>query len=46
MDESTFETFEEELGQPLPEVSPPKPLRAARTGGRAGTEKTFHTVCP
>nr|XP_055059771.1 uncharacterized protein LOC129443294 isoform X1 [Misgurnus anguillicaudatus]XP_055059772.1 uncharacterized protein LOC129443294 isoform X1 [Misgurnus anguillicaudatus] len=35
MDESTFETFEEELGQPLPEVSPPKPLRAARTGGRA-----------
>lgn len=35
MDESTFETFEEELGQPLQEVSPPKPLRAARTGGRA-----------
>ncbi|KAI7809986.1 uncharacterized protein LOC130553881 [Triplophysa rosa] len=35
MDESTFETFEDELGQPLKDVSPPKPLRTARTGGRA-----------
>ncbi|XP_016320258.1 uncharacterized protein LOC107671801 isoform X2 [Sinocyclocheilus anshuiensis] len=35
MDESTFETFEEELGKPLQEVPPQKPIRQARTGGRA-----------
>ncbi|KAG1932112.1 uncharacterized protein LOC120471362 isoform X2 [Pimephales promelas] len=35
MDESTFETFEEELGKPVQDVPPPKPLRQARTGSRA-----------
>ncbi|KAA0719599.1 hypothetical protein E1301_Tti021464 [Triplophysa tibetana] len=35
MDESAFETFEDELGQPLRDVFPPKPLRTARTVGRA-----------
>ncbi|XP_062844065.1 uncharacterized protein LOC134302786 [Trichomycterus rosablanca] len=30
MDESTFETFDEELGTPLKDVSPPKPLRQTR----------------
>ncbi|XP_036412210.1 ATP-binding cassette sub-family F member 1 isoform X2 [Colossoma macropomum] len=30
MDESTFETFEEELGTPLQDVHPQKPLRQAR----------------
>ncbi|KTG26666.1 hypothetical protein cypCar_00043821 [Cyprinus carpio] len=35
MDESTFETFEEELGKPLEDVPPQKPVRQARTGGRA-----------
>lgn len=41
MDESTFETFEEELGTPLQEVPPPKPIRQAR---RSGTreKKTCH----
>ncbi|XP_016352453.1 uncharacterized protein LOC107696554 isoform X2 [Sinocyclocheilus anshuiensis] len=34
MDESTFETFEEELGKPLQEVPPQKPVRQTRTGGR------------
>ncbi|XP_016391353.1 uncharacterized protein LOC107726323 isoform X2 [Sinocyclocheilus rhinocerous] len=35
MDESTFETFEEELGKPLQEVPPQKPVRQTRTEGRA-----------
>ncbi|XP_026133466.1 uncharacterized protein LOC113112269 isoform X1 [Carassius auratus] len=35
MDESTFETFEEELGKPLQEVPPQKPFRQVRTGGKA-----------
>ncbi|XP_073705978.1 uncharacterized protein [Garra rufa] len=35
MDESTFETFEEELGKPLQEVPPQKPIRQVRTGARA-----------
>ncbi|XP_043112792.1 uncharacterized protein LOC122357451 isoform X2 [Puntigrus tetrazona] len=35
MDESTFETFEEELGKPLQEAPPQKPVRQTRTGGRA-----------
>ncbi|XP_050982157.1 uncharacterized protein LOC127175245 isoform X1 [Labeo rohita] len=35
MDESTFETFEEELGKPLQEAPPQKPIRQVRTGGRA-----------
>ncbi|XP_077078336.1 uncharacterized protein LOC143731349 isoform X2 [Siphateles boraxobius] len=35
MDESTFETFEEELGKPVQDVPPPKPIRQARTGSRA-----------
>ncbi|XP_041956628.1 nucleolin [Alosa sapidissima] len=30
MDESTFETFEDELGTPLQETTPPKPIRQAR----------------
>ena len=33
MDESTFETFEEELGSPLQDVPPPKPIRQARRPG-------------
>ncbi|XP_016420997.1 uncharacterized protein LOC107750227 [Sinocyclocheilus rhinocerous] len=37
MDESTFETFEEELGKPLQDVPPQKPIRQARTGGRAAS---------
>ncbi|XP_048019602.1 uncharacterized protein LOC125250858 [Megalobrama amblycephala] len=35
MDESTFETFEEELGKPLQDVPPTKPIRQVRTGSRA-----------
>ncbi|XP_059418934.1 uncharacterized protein LOC132154408 isoform X2 [Carassius carassius] len=35
MDESTFETFEEELSKPLQEVPPQKPIRQALTGGKA-----------
>ncbi|XP_042611074.1 uncharacterized protein LOC122144322 isoform X2 [Cyprinus carpio] len=35
MDESTYETFEEELGKPLQEVPPQKPVKQTRTGGRA-----------
>ncbi|XP_067308987.1 uncharacterized protein [Pseudorasbora parva] len=35
MDESTFETFEEELGKPLQDGPPLKPIRQARTGSRA-----------
>lgn len=35
MEESTFETFEEELGKPVQDVPPPKPIRQARTGSRA-----------
>ncbi|KAL2097113.1 hypothetical protein ACEWY4_006320 [Coilia grayii] len=30
MEESTFETFEEELGTPLQDAPPPKPIRQAR----------------
>ncbi|KAK7159920.1 hypothetical protein R3I94_006068 [Phoxinus phoxinus] len=35
MDESTFETFEDELGKPVQDVPPPKPIRQARSGSRA-----------
>ncbi|XP_051724098.1 uncharacterized protein LOC127498597 isoform X2 [Ctenopharyngodon idella] len=35
MDESSFETFEEELGKPLQDVPPTKPIRQVRTGSRA-----------
>ncbi|CAM4586177.1 unnamed protein product [Leuciscus chuanchicus] len=36
MDES-FETFEEELGKPVQDVPPPKPIRQARAGSRAAS---------